>query len=209
MEPTDNVLEKSVSASGMYQNQPEKMSEDELLRVLIHDFSRGYDLLVRIYYYLLQTVIKGRAVDQFEVDDILQEVFIRVFVALEGYTDERKLSLKLRSWLITIARNTTTNANRALFARAKHVGAMKDGDWLEMVGDQRGDPWVYLQRKETFQKLTEYVNQLSEKHAIIFHCYYEKDWSCRQIADYLAIPVGSVTAFLARSRRFLYEKNHC
>ena len=83
------------------------LSDKELLEQFLQPESRNYafNLLVRQYQKRLYWHIRKILIDHDDTDDVLQNVFIKVWKNLEGFKSESQLY----TWLYRIATNESIN----------------------------------------------------------------------------------------------------
>jgi RNA polymerase sigma-70 factor, ECF subfamily len=144
--------------------------------------------------------------DPGQVEDLTQEVFLRVFRTAPRYTPTAKFS----TWLYRIAANLSFNVLRS---RSKvhpvqlDVGTGEEGDGYHRdVEDTNTDlPDERMDRRELRQKVTEAIHQLPEnqKIAIILNKYEHKSYE--EIASVLQCTTMAVKSLLSRARANLYE----
>jgi len=79
--------------------------ETEILNLLAKTLTKekGFNMLMKTYQQQLYWQIKELAKNHEDTNDILQNVFIKIWRYIDGFKGESKLS----SWLYRIARNET------------------------------------------------------------------------------------------------------
>ncbi len=123
-------------------------------------------------------------------EDIVQEVFLRVFRAIDQLRDE----LAERAWLLTITRNE--------FAR-----------WCRMATQQRASA-VVVEDLDDAQEPEEHeieqrdwvqaaLEQLPNEFRTVVLMYYFEHLSYTEIANQLALPIGTVMSRLSRAKGHL------
>ena len=138
--------------------------------------------------------------DRDEVDDVIQEAFVRAFQNLKTLKDARRFA----PWLLTIARN------RALTRLARRRSAQEVADGLEHEAkaseavhdppDASADAEV-----EVVRKLIAELPDGPEKETV--HLFYvEGKLSAREIADRLGVGKSAITMRLERFRAKVKKK---
>lgn len=137
---------------------------------LFHQFS---DYIFKTAYMLTHSQVLA--------DDITQESFIRVFRHYHTY-DEAK---PIKPWIYKIVVNTF----RELKRKQK---------WLifsdSLPEDKGNDSLPFensLIKKETEKVLSEAVNKLPNKYKEVVILYYFNDFSLKEMAEVLSIPLGT------------------
>jgi len=141
-----------------------------------------------------------------EVDDVVQEAFVRAFRALPGLKDRERFS----AWLFTIARN---RARSYLSARATHDKAAEEACLQTHLADGCA-PAVseQLEREAELRVVRAVIDGLRdgpEKETVRLF-YLEGTLSAREIAQRMGVGKSAVTMrlerFRARVRRELCER---
>ena len=85
------------------------------------DHAEAFEELVRRYQNRLLAIFQSMLGSREQAEDLVQEVFLRVFRARHSYTADAKFS----TWLFTIAHNVAKNAKRTK-ARRREVSVSGD-----------------------------------------------------------------------------------
>jgi RNA polymerase sigma-70 factor (ECF subfamily) len=141
-----------------------------------------------------------------EVDDVVQESFVRAFRALSGLKDPERFS----AWLFTIARN---RARSYLSARATHDKAAEEAS-LEARLAEGCAPAAseQLEREAELRVVREVIDGLREgpEKETVRLFYLDGTLSAREIAQRMGVGKSAVTMrlerFRARVRRELCER---
>jgi RNA polymerase sigma factor (sigma-70 family) len=89
-----------------------EQGDEELLSLLATDLDSHFRQLVEIYQrrlYLFALRLAGHPSD---AEDIVQEVFLRAYHALKGFSAVKIRVVRLRQWLYAIALNVFRNRKR-------------------------------------------------------------------------------------------------
>lgn len=146
--------------------------------------SRAFETLVRRWEDRVARVLTGldgRGTATADIDDLCQEVFVRVYLARHRYRSKNSFS----TWLYRIAVNVARDA-----ARRKRR-------WWRMLGNHRptnavDSPPDILNRKETEQQVTEALAALPDKwrEPLVMKHYGELTFA--EVADVMKLPVSTV-----------------
>jgi RNA polymerase sigma factor (sigma-70 family) len=79
---------------------------------MVADLDAGFAEVVRAHERVVYTVALRLSNRRADAEDLAAESFLRAYRALRGYDAARIEGLRLRSWLLTIVRNTARNAAR-------------------------------------------------------------------------------------------------
>ncbi len=139
---------------------------------------------------------------RFDAEDLVQETFL---AALRSRHQLRE-RLKLKAWLFVILRNHFLKRNRR--RRGGPDQEYDDGidyeyiDQLEIFA-ARENALQTLERKTTADEVHQRLKMLPERYRSVLIFYYLKEFSYREIADILEIPLGTVMSRLARGKQRL------
>jgi len=122
-----------------------------------------------------------------------------VWTAVWQRIDELRDTKSWRSWLYRMARNSAIDAGRDLTRRRNRFTPLGDGD--VSIGAKPPGPPGDEQQGRVFDA----VQGLPAIYREPFVLRHLNDWSYRQIADVMGLPVDSVETRLVRARRLLRE----
>ncbi len=135
-----------------------------------------------------------------DIEDIAQQVFIRVWKSANAYEPNAKFT----TWLFTITRNLVFNESRRL-SRKKTVShdEMEEEYGLETVDTRSRSPHESLEEKELTRAVDRAIADLPEKArlAVIMRRYEELSYE--EIADILELSLSATKSLLFRARNQL------
>ncbi len=156
------------------------------------------DLMERYEAKLLRYINRLGVSRTEDREDILQEIFIKVYRNLHAF--DQKLSFS--SWIYRIAHNETMSWFRKRRVRPEHT-LVDDGDAvLNMISsDERTDD--VHQHRETEDVVRRALDALPEKYrtALLLRFFEEKSYE--EIADIIEVPVGTVATLVHRGKQQL------
>lgn len=137
-----------------------------------------------------------------DIDDIVQDVFLRAYQNIQGFDVSRRFS----PWIYRIAHN-------------RYVNALRSGKRLMFVTIDEVFPHprakeqtdTELQRSETKEMVNAWISELVPSDREILLLYYDGELDYNAISDVLRIPVSTVGVRLMRARkklRAVAEKHH-
>jgi RNA polymerase sigma-70 factor (ECF subfamily) len=127
-----------------------------------------------------------------EVDDGVQEVFLKIHRHLDGFRGESSL----KSWIYRISLNTAQDMHRA----QKWRRLLKPEASAQDHSDMRPNAEAQLADHQTLQ---EGLQKLSFKERSVVVLHYWEDQSLDEIARHLQIPEGTVKSRLSIARKKL------
>jgi RNA polymerase sigma-70 factor (ECF subfamily) len=136
--------------------------------------------------------------DASEAEDVVQETMVK---ALKGFGSFRQ-GTNFRAWIYRILRNTFLNSRRGLKSESVSLDD-EASDVVEPVA--RGTPESILMAGIDAQRIQDALERLPVPYReVILLCEVE-EMSYLEIAETLAIPVGTVMSRLSRARRAMRE----
>lgn len=165
----------------------------ELVTVLaagdISAFAPIYKDYSPMVYGLILRIVK----DEKEAENLLQEVFIKIWKKIDTYDPEKG---SFATWIINITRNTAIDFTKTTYFKQKAKN--QNDDYL--VLNENDHPVIY--QKTDSIGLKKLVDKLSPACRQIIDLMYYKGYTQQEIADHLEIPVGTIKT---RSRMAIKE----
>lgn len=137
------------------------------------------------------------------VEDLAQEVFLRLYRGLDSFRGEAKLT----TWLYRI----TLNVAQDEWRRRKKEQTQTSFDdpeagWAERLTANSENAEQSLSRRETLAAVNEALRELSEPERAALILFHQEDCTYEQIAVALRMPVNTVRTHLHRGREKLRQK---
>jgi len=151
-------------------------------------FSRLYDRYEKpLFNFICQYVGDHEA-----AQDVFQETFIRAYRKLHRY----QLGTNFSAWLHRIAINQSKDEFKRRRRRPISSVAQSDSgeetDLLATLADQANTPEEALTRKETAARVRKALTRLTNDHMQVILLYVFRGMAYKDIAETLAIPIGTV-----------------
>jgi len=173
------------------------MDEIELISQVLKGNMNAFTFLVNRYQKLV-VHITGRLIQrQDELEDVSQEVFLKVYQNLGKYRNECKLS----TWIATIAYNTSINYLRK-FKKFDEVNP-DDSVALKNLTDAKSDDY---ERTDLHLYIREQIERLPVQYRTVLTLYYLEEFSYQEIEQITGMPEGTVKNYLFRAKTLLKEK---
>jgi RNA polymerase sigma-70 factor, ECF subfamily len=138
-----------------------------------------------------------------EAEDLLQDVFIKVYKNLNSFDAERKFS----SWIYRIAHNEAVNRikRKSLkqFISWEDISSTKDKLGSRSTEAGADDAWI---KKESMNEVDEIVNKLPMKYKQVLLLRYFSDKSYEEIGEILDKPVNTIGTLINRAKKKLAEE---
>lgn len=149
-----------------------------------------YDRYVDRLYYVIKRYVK----DDYHIENILQDVFLKVFNKIDSF-DANKGAFN--TWITTIAIRESLN-----HLRKNQVNLMQ----LEEVAVWSAAEVDPLLTQLELEDLMQRVNAIPEKYGIIFKLYEVDGYEHKEIAEMLGIGTSTSRSYLTRAKKMLQEE---
>lgn len=163
------------------------MEDSELIEKLKNEDTRNYafNLLVRKYQERIYWHIRKMVIDHDDSDDLVQEVFIKVWKYLDNFRGDSKLY----TWIYRIATNECLN----------FLSKKKKRFFLPIVDVEKElseilDSGNYISGDEVQMKLQKALLKLPTKQRLVFNMKYFDNMKYEQIAEITKTSVGALKA---------------
>lgn len=183
---------------------PSESSEQDraLVEQAIAGKEAAYEALMQKYRKALYHHIARMVRDRQEVDDLVQESFIKAFGALESYSSQYAFS----TWLYKIATNHTIDYLRKkklpTFSIDQPVRT-KEGEMSYELPDATYRPDRHLVEDERKSLIQEAIDALPPKYYRVIVMRHQQEKTYEEIARELDLPLGTVKAHIFRARELL------
>jgi RNA polymerase sigma-70 factor, ECF subfamily len=138
--------------------------------------------------------------NEHDAEDVVQEAYLRAFKFFDGYRGG-----DARAWILKIVRHTCFTwlaRNRPAEVVASEEEEAEDRA-AAAQGTPRSDPETLLLQRLDSELLNRLIDQLATPYREILVLREIEDLSYREIAEVLALPIGTVMSRLARAREKL------
>jgi RNA polymerase sigma-70 factor (ECF subfamily) len=181
--------------------QTEQLTDQELVSRFRDGDRDSFDILVCRYRdRLLQFVVWVSPEQRESAEDIVQDVFVKVFKGVATFRGEAVF----KTWLYSVARLTALDWRRNFFRsmRDKLFVRIDSEDNLMDIPDMTPDQSAMFEKIENAECVRKAVESLPEKLKAVLLLREWEDLSYENIADVLSLPVGTVRSriFNARAR---------
>lgn len=166
-----------------------------------------FSVLQKKYSKLIKTLIRKMIKDEDDVEDLVQETFIKAYKSLDRFQSNYTFS----SWIYKIASNSCID-----FLRKKRLNIVSldqpftnkndDDDNIHYeIEDNSYQPDIEFINNERKNALIDSIENLPEKYKIIIKMRHEEELDYNEIAEKLNLPLGTVKVHLFRARKLLLD----
>lgn len=172
-------------------------NEREVVSKILEGDMKAFGLLVKQYERLVFYVVKRLVLEKEDIEDICQEVFIKVHQNLSRFEFQAKFS----TWIARIAYLTAINHIR----KYKNDRPNEYPDNIENYHFTNDTPELALTKKDTSVYINNLIEQLPLQYRTVLTLYHLNEFSCLEIQEITGIPEGTVKSHLFRARKLLKE----
>jgi len=137
------------------------------------------------------------------VEDLAQEVFLRLYRGMESFRGDAKLTTYLYRITLNVAQDEWKR-------RRKEQGHTSfddpDEGWDERLPGASGDAEQILNSKQRMDNLGRALGELSEVERHVIVMFHQEELTYEKIAEVLSLPLNTVRTHLHRGRKKLKEK---
>lgn len=181
-------------------SEKEIQTDAELIELAKKDPELFGILMERYQAQLFHYIRRMTQFGQDDVEDLLQDVFIRIYQKLNEYNEE----LKFSSWAYRIAHNLIIDHFRKINARPK-INALEDEEWERLITAS-----VHIEKeimnKDCVEKIKKAIGELPIKYKEVLILRFVEEKEYEEIMDILKKPKGSVATLIARGKENLIKK---
>lgn len=175
------------------------MNDNELVRQILNGNSNAFRFLVAKYQRLVLHVVGRLVQHNGEVEDICQDVFMKVYTQLKKFRGEAKLS----TWIAKIAYNTSIT-----HLRRKHYELNSYDEQPGLIAHEE-EEYLNLdsiEKEEVKKYLLEKIEELPVHYRTVLTLYHLEEFSYKEIEEITGMPDGTIKSYLARARKMLRDK---
>ncbi|HEX9980250.1 MAG TPA: sigma-70 family RNA polymerase sigma factor [Flavobacterium sp.] len=159
------------------------MTQDDLLVLIANKdekaFSHLYDMYSRSLFSVISNYLKNRE----DAEDVLQEVFVKIWRNIDTYNDSKG---RFYTWILNIARNASIDK-----LRSKGYGNDKKNvsadNFVHLLDDKNR-----LSSRIDAIGIQDFVKRLKPKCIQLIELLFFKGYTQQEASDELEIPLGTV-----------------
>ncbi|MEA1926075.1 MAG: RNA polymerase sigma factor [Patescibacteria group bacterium] len=190
------------NATCKHRKQCDLRSDEELVKLAKKNKSCYVCLMERYEDKMMRYVRRISGVNIETAEDIVQNVFLKVYVNLNAF----KQDLKFSSWLYRIAHNETINYWRRNKKRSGSDISWDNNEALKNIIKDEHNTEQEVYQKITNEQLIETLKGMDEKYRSVLILNYLEGKSYQEIADILKKPIGTVGTLLNRAKKILKKR---
>jgi RNA polymerase sigma-70 factor (ECF subfamily) len=175
-------------------------TDEELVKAALENQDCFLYIMERYQKKLLAYILRISGFSREDAEDVLQEVFIKIYVNLNSFDD----NLKFSSWIYRITHNEVINNYRKKKSRPQCVMDLDDDFLNNLASDFKTDGFTDGQfLKENVKKTMEGLDP-RYREVLILRFWEDKDY--KEISDILKKPMGTVATLISRAKNSFQEE---
>ena len=159
------------------------MTQEDILPLILKKDDKAFTTLYNMYHKSLFTVITNLIREQEEAEDVLQEVFVKIWKNIESYNESKG---RFYTWILNIARNTAIDKLRSKGFNNSQKNLSAD-NFVHLLDDSN----KLTNRIDTIG-IKEFVLKLKPKCIQLIELLFFQGYTQQEASDELEIPLGTV-----------------
>jgi RNA polymerase sigma-70 factor (ECF subfamily) len=181
-------------------NEKNALTDGELIELAKKDPEEFGFLMERYQGPLFHYIRRMTQLGTDDIQDLLQEVFIKIYQKLNEYDD----NLKFSSWAYRVAHNHVVDYFRKVGARPQ-TNSLEDYEWEKIIGAS-----IHIEKdimnKDCVEKIKKCISGLPIKYKEVLILRFVEEKEYEEIMDILKKPKGSVATLISRGKEMLVNK---
>ncbi len=173
-----------------------EIPDSDVVKMCLNGNKEAFSILVARYKKLIYSVVYNMIEDKEEVNDISQEVFLRIYKSLDRYNPEYRFS----TWSVKIATNLCLD-----IIRRKKIQSVPIEEAFG-ISSNSDTPEESVFKTERIREINEAVDSLPEKYRIPIILFHRNGLSYEEMTKVLNEPMSIIKNRLYRARLMLREK---
>ncbi len=173
----------------------EQKSDGELVELTLRNQEVFAYLIHRYEDKLFRYIRRISGLRKEDIEDLLQEIFIKVYQNLNGFDR----NLKFSSWIYRIAHNQVISNYRKF--KNKQCDYIEDNYAIEQKIIYDFDIAKAIELKDLTKEVNSVLKKMDEKYREVLVLKYWEDQDYKEIADILCKPMGTIATLLNRAKK--------
>lgn len=165
------------------------LDDEELMQRLVFRDLTAYRTLYARYANLVYSAALRIVRDPHVAEDMVQEVFLRLWRKPDSYTPARG---KFATWLTSVTRNRAVDEVRSRRRRYRHETASPEEQERDFPGPENDDPAITAELADQRRLILTAMSQLPEEQRQTIELAYFGGLTQQEIAERLHQPLGTV-----------------
>lgn len=166
-----------------------EIKDEQLVASFLKGNEKGFEIILNRYLKPIYNFLYRLTRSPSSVDDLTQEVFIKVWRNLKRFDQTKSFKV----WLYSIARNTAYD-----FLKKKKTipfaffDDREGNNRMNNIPDDNILPDELLSRADLSKEIEKYLKKIPQRYRIILTMRYKDDFSLTEISEILKIPYNTI-----------------
>jgi len=189
-------------------------SDADVVKLVLVDSSFFEILVDRYEKKLKRYILRLGMFDNAVAEDLLQEVFIKVYQNLNDFDSAFSFS----SWIYRISHNVVVsyfrkaNVSPKILDISRGVDDGDNSDGVENLADDEVDLANEFDKKQLSKKVLQVLAEVPGEYREMLVLFYIEEKSYKEISDILKRPINTVSSMINRAKRKfkqIYHVKYC
>jgi RNA polymerase sigma-70 factor (ECF subfamily) len=172
------------------------ITQEALVRLKNDDVS-AFDQIYEWYFHKLFSFISKILKDEQETEDIVQEIFVKIWESRNKFDDCKSLN----SYIFTVAYHNSISIIRKRIVDQKYLEFLKNSSAVHSAPDGISELEFY----ELNNQVQNLIDHLPERQKQVFLLHREKGLSYPEIAEQLGISKNTVEVHMVKALKYLRQ----
>ena len=159
------------------------MTQEEILPLVLKKDDKAFTTLYEMYSKNVFGIIYNLLKDKEEAEDVLQEVFIKIWKNIDTYNESKG---RLYTWIVNIARNATIDK-----LRSKGYNNSQKNSTMDNFVNILDDNSRFINKIDSIG-ISSFISKLKPKCIAIIELLFYKGYTQQEASDELEIPLGTI-----------------
>ncbi len=182
-----------------------KLSDQSLISLIKNGDKEAFNILIKRYEKKVLNILYLQLGNIPDLEDLAQEVFIKIFKNIKGFRGEAKFS----TWIYRITMNVAYDykrKNKEVYSLDEPMKEDEEDTFEKVVPSEEEDPLSVVEKEDIRSKLQKLIRELPKEYQEVLILREYEGLSYEEISKVLKCPVGTVESRLFRARKELKEK---
>jgi len=194
-------------SSAAVREQLRALEDSAVVSAFLNGEERAFEELVDRYQTRLLNFIYRTTGDRERAEDLVQEVFVRVYRHIHRFDRSKKFSTWIYTIASNLAKNELRNRSRSPLVLFQKLTTHWEPDHRPLqFEDHQGRPDDQYRKRYLQEIVEQTVEELPEHHKLVFRLRELEGKSYEEIADITGVNLGTVKSRLHRARTSFAER---
>lgn len=177
------------------EKEVDDLPDERVVELILQDANYLAVVISRYKMKLFNYIRRITSVSDDDIEDLLQEVFLKVYLNLNSFDQTMKFS----SWIYAITRNQAISHFRKIKARPEGYAVVIDDDLINRLTADF-DLINKIDQESKSDKINQALFKLKSKYKEVIVLKFIEEKSYQEISDIIKKPVGTVGSMINKAK---------